>query len=363
MISTPIPAAMLDEALKSAVNRGAVAGAEALVLVEDQAVYHGSAGFLRKIPKEIPLKAGCWFDLASLTKVVCTTTAIMLLADRGLVRIDAPAWSYIPEFGCRGKERVTLRHLLTHTSGLVPFKPFFRDHRGKQDFYNVIAAMDLMAEPGKARVYSDLGFIMLGWVVERVSGEFLDRFASENIFQPLGMRDTFFRPPLSKRRRCAATEDCPFRKGVIQGEVHDENAWQMGGVSGHAGLFSTVEDLAIFCRMMLAEGCFGAGRLLSRDAFRQMLSPQHMPDGNLQALGWWFKRREGEATVFLPSDHSFGHTGFTGTSIWIDPVQKAAVILLANAIHPHRETADAASLRKQFHQVVSGWLQLVPAPA
>lgn len=363
MSSTPIPAMKLDEVLRSAVLCGATAGVEALVLMEGEPVYHGTAGYLRKIPREVPLQAGKWFDLASLTKVVCTTSAIMILADRGLIRIDAPAWSYIPEFGCLGKERITLRHLLTHTGGLIPFKPFFRDHRGKQAFYNVIAAMELAGEPGEKRVYSDLGFIMLGWIVERVSGQPLDQFARENIFQPLGMKETLFKPPLSMRSQCAATEDCSFRKRIMQGEVHDENAWQMGGISGHAGLFSTAGDLAIFCRMMLAQGRLDDVQILSRESFHQMLLPQHLEDGNLQALGWWYKRRDGEATVFLPSEFSYGHTGFTGTSLWIDPVYRTSVILLANAIHPHRETADAAFLRKEFHQVICDWLQPPPAAA
>ncbi len=360
----------LDEVLQSAVETAATAGVEALVLAGDEIVYHKACGFLRKIPALVPMKPGAYFDLASLTKMVCTTTSVMMLVDRGLVRLDAPAWSYIPEFGCKGKERITVRHLLTHTSGLPAFIRLYQELSGKKEFYKALAGLDLQHPPGVEREYSDLGFMTLGWLVERVSGKSLDWFARERIFTPLGMRNTFYKPPRSLWMKCAATEDCPFRKRIMQGEVHDENAYQMGGVSGHAGLFSTAEDLALFARMMLHEGRFipsplageggGGGnahetQILSQQTFREMLSPQPMPQGAKQALGWWFKKPPEEATVFLPSEHSYGHTGFTGTSLWIDPEYKVAVILLSNAIHPKRRTANAAALRKPFHAVVSEW--------
>jgi CubicO group peptidase (beta-lactamase class C family) len=372
----------LDQILQTAVETGATAGVEALVSAGDEVVYHKACGFLRRIPLPILLKPGAFFDLASLTKVVCTTTSVMILVDQGRVRLDAPVWSYIPEFGCKGKEKITVRHLLTHLSGLPAFIQFYKDLSGKKAFYEALAGLEIQRQPGVQREYSDLGFMTLGWLVERVSGKSLDWFAKERIFAPLGMRNTLFKPPRSLWRKCAATEDCPFRKRVMQGEVHDENAYQMGGVSGHAGLFSTADDLSLFARMMLHEGTYhgnrwermmpppalsipptltlprkrgGDGQILSQATFREMLKPQPMPQGTRQALGWWFRKPAEEATVFLPSDHSYGHTGFTGTSLWIDPDYHVAVILLANAIHPKRETANAAAFRKPFHTVISEW--------
>ncbi len=396
----------LDQVLQNAVETEATSGVEALVLSGDDTVYHKACGFLRRIPTPIPLPPDTYFDLASLTKMVSTTTSVMILVDHGLVRLDAPVWSYIPEFGCKGKERITVRNLLTHTAGLLPFIQLYRDHSGKKAFYQALAEMEPPRPPGVEREYSDLGFMTLGWMVEQVSGKPLDEFAREHIFTPLGMRNTLYNPPRALWKQCAATEDCPFRKRIMQGQVHDENAYQMGGVSGHAGLFSTADDLALFVRMMLYEGRLevhssdrvvipptptlprqgggsalasppwwrreqfspsplaGEGRgggevreiqILSRATFREMLTPQPMPQGAKQALGWWFKRPPEEATVFLPSEYSYGHTGFTGTSLWIDPVYKTAVVLLSNAVHPKRETGHAAIFRKSVHTIVSEW--------
>lgn len=345
----------LDQILQEAVDTQATSGVEALVLRGDETLYHKANGFLKRTPLPVILPPDTFFDLASLTKMVCTTTSVMILVDRGLVRLDGPVWSYIPEFGCKGKEQITVRHLLTHTGGLLPFIQLYRDHWGKKAFYKALAEMEPAHPPMTERVYSDLGFMTLGWMVERVSGRPLDQFAKEEIFSPLGMHNTQFNPPTSLRRKCAATEDCPFRKRVMQGQVHDENAYQMGGVSGHAGLFSTANDLALFARMMLHEGNFEGRQILSPQTFHEMLRPQPMPPGVRQALGWWFKRPPEEATVFLPSENSYGHTGFTGTSIWIDPVYKTAVVLLSNAVHPKRETGHASAFRKPFHSVVSQW--------
>jgi CubicO group peptidase (beta-lactamase class C family) len=343
----------LDGVLQSAVDAGATAGVEALLVVDGNPVYHHAFGYLTKQPKLVPMREGALFDLASLTKVVATTTAVMMLAERGLVRLDAPVWSYLPEFGRGGKERITLRHLLAHSSGLPGFAPLYKDHAGKKAFYRAVCEMDLEREPGAARVYSDLGFMLLGWMVEAAAGTSLDRFASTEIFGPLGMTQTGFKPPRYLWKRCAATEVCPFRGRLMQGEVHDENAYQMGGVSGHAGLFSTAGDLAIFAQMLIDDGERQGTRILSRESMREMLRLQPVPSETPQALGWWFRRPGPDATVFLPSPESFGHTGFTGTSLWIDPPCRAAAILLANAIHPSREHADSASFRKPFHALIS----------
>jgi CubicO group peptidase (beta-lactamase class C family) len=345
-----------DSILQWAVDTSTTAGVEALVLHHDRIIYHEAFGFQRKIPTELPLAKGTLFDLASLTKVVCTTTSVMILVNQGSIRLDAPVWSYLPEFGVMGKEQVLVRHLLTHTSGLPPFLPLYNGHKGRKDFYRALCASELTRSPGEQREYSDLGFMILGWLVEAVSGNSLNQFAHKKIFSPLGMTQSMFNPPYYLRKKCAATEDCPWRKKILQGEVHDENAWQLGGVSGHAGLFSTAEDLAHFALMMLQKGKSGSTTLLSHDLFHELLRPQRIPDYHRQALGWWYPLPVAEATVFLPSQNSYGHTGFTGTSLWIDPEYQAAVILLSNAIHPKRQTAHASAFRKPFHAWISDYL-------
>lgn len=343
----------LDTHLDSAVYEGASAGAEAIILIGGAIHYHQVAGFQTTIPRPVPLMLDTLFDLASLTKVVVTTTAIMMLVDRGEVELDSPAVAYLPGFKSNGKDEVTVLQLLSHTSGLPATKGLYRRHRGRVAFKKAIFDLELDSVPGQERVYSDLGFMVLGWMIEEVSGKRLDRFAKEEIFEPLGMENTFYRPGIKERRRTAATEVCKWRKKLSQGEVHDENAAALGGVAGHAGLFSTAYDLARFAQMILDNGTLEETRILSEKAINTMLERQPIPGCHIQALGWWYQREDGEPTLFLPSEHSFGHPGFTGTSIWIDPEYEAAVILLGNAIHPHREGADRDRLRKGFHAIVS----------
>jgi CubicO group peptidase (beta-lactamase class C family) len=341
--------AQLDRDLESAVERGATAGVEALFLIEDRAIYRRAFGWLQKEPEKIPLRQGSVFDLASLTKVVVTTTAVMILVDRGLVRLEDPVGRYLPEFGSKGKESITIRDLLRHSSGLPAFAPLFRDHQGKDAFYRAVCDMEVRPATERQRLYSDLGFMTLGWMVEKVAARGLDRFAQEEIFRPLGMNRTRYNPPPSWRSRCVPTEQCPIRHRLLRGEVHDENAWALGGVSGHAGLFSTVEDLSIFARMLLGDGEFRGRRILSVEAVHEMLRAQGIKGEIPQLLGWWQRNPSPEASVFLLSESAFGHTGFTGTSLWIDPGSRAVAIVLANAIHPSRQQADPASFRREFH--------------
>ncbi|HPO09009.1 MAG TPA: serine hydrolase, partial [bacterium] len=223
---------------------------------------------------------------------------------------------------------------------------------------------ELDVPPGYQRVYSDIGFIVLGETVEKVSGTRLDRFAKERIFEPVGMKDTCFRPGRKARTRCAATEYSGMLGKFMIGEVHDENAYALGGIAGHAGLFSTVDDLAVFCQMLLNGGAYGDARILRTETIEDMLAPQIPTEviergsaflqGRGQLLGWWSMGPAVEVTALggLPSERAYGHTGFTGTSIWIDPEHKVIAILLTNAIHPKRDTCNRERIRRAFYSSI-----------
>lgn len=339
--------------LREAVEKNQIAGAEAMVLLGDNVVYHGAEGFLQKVLQPVPIEDGALFDLASLTKVVVTTTSLMILVERGEIDLSDPVSKHLSDFRRAGYEDITIRSLLTHTSGLPHLTGFFEKHRGKVIYRRNLFDLPLRAEPGTTRVYSDTGMIVAGWVVEEAAGMRLDRFASENIFKPLGMTSTGYNPPYREWTRTAATEYCPWRDKILRGEVHDENAWSLGGVAGHAGLFSIAADLAVFCRMMLQEGEWNGARILGAESVREMITPQPIPDSDFQGLGWQLQEERGQKTGSLISPRTYGHTGFTGTSLWLDPDYDLAVILLTNAVHPSRITAERAPVRQGFHRIVS----------
>jgi CubicO group peptidase (beta-lactamase class C family) len=306
------------------------------------------------------------FDLASLTKAVATTTSIMILVEQGKIDLNAPVVQYIPSFGARAKEKVTVLNLLTHSSGLPAWFPFYDLYINREEvFASIDEDIALEFPPGEKRVYSDMGFMMLGRLVETVSGQRLDRFAAQNIFEPLGMKNTMYLPDLLNRLRTAPTEYDPARNRALKGIVHDENGRALGGVSGHAGLFSTVNDLAIFAQMLLSQGEFNGKRILKEETLRRMLTPQLSSSAyskgsrflryRKQLLGWW--GMDDNAVIGdiggLPSKTAFGHSGFTGTMMYVDPEHKAAAILLANAIHPRRDRAEKSRLYRDFFVNVS----------
>ena len=276
------------------------------------------------------------YDLASLTKVVATTTMAMILADERRLDLDSPVRDFLPRFAGEGKEKVTVRHLLTHSSGIDWWAPLYEEVEGQDAYVERIQAMDLVYEPGSRSKYSDLGLILLGEILERVAGEPLDAFVRRRVFEPLGMGDTLFRPGPELIPRVAPTEDDPWRGRVLRGEVHDENAFALGGVAPHAGLFSTAGDLARFVQMMLYGGVFEHHRLFSRATAEAFTRPAGVPDSS-RALGWDTKSPEGSSAGSLFSPGSYGHTGFTGTSIWIDPERELFAILLTNRVHPSRD--------------------------
>jgi beta-N-acetylhexosaminidase len=313
------------------------------------------------------------YDIASLTKVVATTTLVAKLAEGDFnvpLDLDAKVERYLPEWttGAKGQDldwrhQVTVRHLLTHTSGLPPFKEYWRTSKGKQETLTRIFAEPLDNEPGTKEVYSDLGIILMAEIVERLTGRTLDDLAKAFIFSPLGMKDTIFRPSKNLWPWIAPTEfDRNLRNRLVQGEVHDENAFTMGGVSGHAGLFSTAPDLSAFCQMLLNGGVYAHHRILKRATIAQFTAPQPLSNGT-RTLGWAVPT-EGSSSGHYFSAHSFGHTGFTGTSIWIDPDRQLFVVLLTNRVHPTRENQKIAQVRPALHDAVMQGLGFVtPAAA
>ncbi len=274
------------------------------------------------------------YDLASLTKVVVTTTMAMILVDENSLDLDKPVSAFLPRFKGGAKDHVTLFHLLTHSAGFEAVAPLYRELQGKATFASRVATLPLAYEPGTKSVYSDLGEILLGEILERVAGESLDRFARHRILDPLGMQDTLFKPGASLLPRIAPTEDDPWRGRLLRGEVHDENAFAMGGVSAHAGLFGTAPDLARFAQMLLNGGVYGHRRVVSRATLERFATRAGVP-GSSRALGW-DTPSPGSSAGALLSARAFGHTGFTGTSLWLDPERGLFVLLLTNHVHPPR---------------------------
>jgi serine-type D-Ala-D-Ala carboxypeptidase len=276
------------------------------------------------------------YDLASLTKVVGTTTAIMVLYDQGRLSLDAPVAAYLPAFTGGSKDSVTVRQLLTHRSGLPSGRDLWRLATNAQDARRYVMDTQLVCKPGDCYIYSDLGADLLGMIVESISGESLDVFLAEHVFQPLGMSDTFFRPADSVKARVAPTEVNPPRGYPLKGEVHDENAYALGGVAGHAGLFSTAADLSVFAQMMLNGGEYNGARIVA-DSTVALFTRRA---SGTRALGWDTCDDEGSCGRYL-GDHAYGHTGFTGTSIWIDPDRQIFAILLTNRVHAARARRPA----------------------
>jgi CubicO group peptidase (beta-lactamase class C family) len=281
------------------------------------------------------------YDLASLTKVIATTTAIMMLYDQHRIRLDDPVAKYLPAYRHGEKRRVTIRELLQHRAGLPPGRNVLRRHGTASAARHLILTTALEYPPGEREIYSDVGADILGFVVEAVSGERLDVFVRDHVFGPLGMRSTMFRPPRALRRRAAPTEVASGRGYPLRGEVHDETAYALGGVAGHAGLFSTAADLAVFAQMMLNGGVYDGVRIV-RDSTVVLFTRRTI---GWRALGWETCAGGASCGRYM-SDRAFGHTGYTGTSIWIDPENDLFVVVLANRIHelPNGRTPESAVL-------------------
>lgn len=365
MTLEPAPPSMTDrlkpvyDLLDKAVADDAFPGGVVAVGWRDQVAIH-PFGKLTRDAKSAKVNADTMYDMASVTKVVVTTTAAEMLWQQKRLDLDAPVSRYLPKFGEAAKSdpdpawrsRIKVRNLMLHDAGLPATVQFFKQTKGYNAIVERAETEPLIYEPGTRVVYSDLSIILLGEIVHRLTGQTLDVFAKQNIFDPLGMRRSMFNPPRSLRPTIAPTEyDATFRKRLVWGEVHDENAWAMGGVAGHAGLFSTAGDLSIFAQMMLNGGIYAHKRLLDRATIQTFTARDQIGD-SARALGWDVVVEPGSSAGKYFSQQAYGHLGFTGTSIWIDPTKDLFVILLTNRVNPTRANEKIREVRPALHNAV-----------
>jgi CubicO group peptidase (beta-lactamase class C family) len=346
LVSAADPVSRLRDSLQAILDRGvadsAFPGAIAVIGTHAGPLVTVSAGHLDWAPSPVPDVNTLW-DLASLTKVVGMTSAMMQLVESGKVDLDAPVQRYLPQWTGVNKDRVTVRDLITHRSGLPAFKQYFKLNVSPDSTLALFFATPLDTVPGVRMVYSDIGAILLGKIIERVSGDSLDAYLARHVFQPLGMLDTRYRPDSSLLPRIAPTENDPWRGRHLRGEVHDENAAALGGVSAHAGLFSSAHDLDRLARAYLNGGALGNARLARASTIRQFTTVQDSTFSS-RALGWDTPSDNSSAGHFIKRP-AFGHTGFTGTSIWIAPQHDMYVILLTNRVNPTREHTKIGPVR------------------
>ena len=342
----------LDAIAHQAIDTRQIPGAVILVGHNGHIIFRKAFGWRSLEPRREPMTADTIFDIASLTKVVATTTCIMRLVELGQVRLNDPVMRYIPEFGVNGKMDITVRELLTHYSGLAPDIDLNRVPNDYNSALQVAFQEKPISPPGARFIYSDTNFIVLGALVERVSGVPLDKYAEAHVFRPLKMADTGFRPPASWLPKIAPTE-YDERGVMLRGIVHDPRARRVGGVAGHAGLFSTADDLAMFCQALLA-----GGEILSPLTIEKMTTPQQPPTAtSVRGLGWDIDSPLSSNRGELLPVGSFGHTGWTGTSLWIDPTTRTNIIILSNSVHPRGE-GSAVSLRSKVATAVAASLHL-----
>jgi CubicO group peptidase (beta-lactamase class C family) len=355
------------EAADAVVERGvaerAFPGAVLAVGKDGSLVHLRAFGRLDYGPQAEEVRPDTIYDLASLTKVVVTTTTAMILVDEDRLDLDQPVCAFLPGFRGGAKDRVTVDQLLTHSGGIDSWRPLHLELKGYEECLRRIEALDLVYEPGTKSLYSDLGLLLLGEVLERVAGEPLDAFAKRRVLDPLGMKETTYRPGPELLPRIAPTEDDPWRGRVLRGEVHDENAFALGGVAPHAGLFGTAGDLARFAQMLLYGGVFEHQRIVSRETLERFTRRCGVP-GSSRALGWDTPTSGDGVRSSTPgapgyssagsllSEGSFGHTGFTGTSLWIDPARRLFVVLLTNRVHPRRDNDAIRQVRAEVADAV-----------
>jgi serine-type D-Ala-D-Ala carboxypeptidase len=353
----------VDVAVEAAIRRGDCPGAVVLVLHKDEIILRKAYGNRAVEPIKTPMAVDTIFDLASLTKPIATGTSIMLLAEQGKLRPDEKVAKYWPAFAASGKEGILIKHLLLHTSGLTADNAVADYRDGREKSLERIAALKLEAPPGTRFKYSDVGFIVLGELVERVSGQKLDAFARTNVFDPLRMTDTAFTPDDAFKKRIAPTSK---RAGqIILGSVHDPRSFLMGGVAGHAGLFATADDLARYGQMMLHNGELDGKRILKPETVKLFTERHEVPLGKpgdparklYRSFGWdvdsSYSTPRGDG---FTRGEGFGHTGFTGTSIWIDFKSQTAIIILTNRVHPN-EKGNASRLRREVANAVARIVQ------
>ena len=362
-----IAAGVLDDALKSKVFPGGVV----VMAREGKLVMERAFGRLSYAKDAPPVTMDTIYDVASLTKVVVTATLAMVLFEKEELRLEALVRDYLPEFVGVGKDVITVADLLAHSSGILWWKDYYKTLSSegsaaevRRRYVEEISRLPLDYPSRSKSVYSDLGFILLGEILDRVSGRSLDAMATEAIFKPLGMGHTRFNPPASPKPRIASTEDDPWRGRIVTGDVHDENAFALGGVAPHAGLFSTARDLAVFAQMILNGGVYDGHRIVKRSTIERFTRRADLAPDSSRALGWDTPSRPPKPSSVgrYFSSSSFGEYGFTGTSLWIDPEQELFVVLLTNRVHPSRDNMQIREVRPAFHDAVMEALTDVPRP-
>ena len=339
----------VDEAVRDSVAASEIPGAVLVVGQGDQVLHRKVLGWRATVPNPELMTADTIFDIASLTKVIATTPAVLRLWEMGKIDLNAPLGRYLKEFDSAAFQDVTVLRLLTHSAGMNDLPSREAMAKGFPEAGRIQARAGLAVPPGSAFLYSDTGFILLGELVRRVSGEPLDTFARKQFYAPLGMRDTAFDPPAGWRKRIAPTE-AVNNQGPLRGVVHDGNARLLHGIAGHAGVFSTASDLSRFCRMLLAGGQLGGRRYLKEATVRAMFAP-HVTGESTRGLGWDISSPYSRTLgAYFPMG-SVGHTGFTGTAIWMDPATGVYMILLTNRVHPYGK-GDVAELRRRISAAV-----------
>lgn len=342
---------MVDNIINRAIKDKAFPGCVVLVWKEGKIIYEKPFGHFTYEINSREVQKNTIYDLASLTKVVATTTAAMICYDRKLLSLDDPVTKYIPSFNTNGKENITIKNLLLHNSGLPAWKKLYGQGLSAEDIIREIYSSELEYKPGTKYVYSDLGMIILGKIIEKVSGTSLDKFCKDEIFVPLEMNSTFFVPSDSIKQYCAPTEkDDYWRMKTLQGEVHDETSSLLGGVAGNAGLFSTAEDISRLITVLMNNGRSGGSEFIKSSTIDMFI--KKYSDESTRALGWDTKSDSGSSAGKYFSKNSFGHTGFTGTSIWADPERNLFVVFLTNRVYPTRKNSKILSIRPLLHDAV-----------
>lgn len=361
----------VSKAVRRAIEEGFFPGAVVMVHYDGKLLLHEAHGHASLKPEPVEMTVDTLFDLASLTKPVATTTAALQFIARGKISLNDPLMRFIPDFLSGDRQNLTLFHLLTHSSGLPDYKPLYEEvsklTQEQSGVRNIVGAKPLTYElihqeplsyaPGSQSLYSDLGFILLGEILEKIAKQPLDEYCEARIFQPLGMKDTGFLPLYTERqlevmrtKRIASTEECPWRGRVLRGEVHDENAYVMGGVAGHAGLFGTAQDLYVFLTALL-KSLGTDGGFLPTELVRQAVARQTQIPNSPWGLGWTTPSEPSSSGQYFSSD-AFGHLGFTGTSIWVDPDVDLLAILLTNRVHPTRDNNKIRLFRPFIHDLI-----------
>jgi serine-type D-Ala-D-Ala carboxypeptidase len=352
----------LREALKKGAEGGVFPGAVLLVAQGGEIVFFDKAGKRALIPAAAPITRDSVFDLASLTKPLATTLALMKLVDQGTVSLDEPLCSLLPGAVPRDKEAITLRLILNHCAGFEDWKPFYLElekedsAERKTSLRNRILNMPLVYAPGRETLYSDLGFMILEWLVEERAGMPMPVFLEEKFYGPMGLKRTFFSgrsmPPGLPAHAFAASEDCPWRRKVVEGYVHDENAFALGGYSGHAGLFGTAAEVHVITNMLRSHFRGEREDFLRPETVRTFFTRQGLVRGSTWALGWDTPSLKNSSSGRHFSSNSVGHLGFTGTSLWIDLEKDVVVILLTNRVHPTRNNDRIRQFRPLIHDRV-----------